>query len=236
MAKRTRVPKNNDVVTVYHRSYSPDPPHVGAGGRKSPTRDLHLMTEVAEEDRQHGLIGNADMSELAKTSLEEGIYSGLESDKWESTEGNRLRDNRGVLLGATRDKGIHGPETIFAGGHRTVSSPKFMDRPYTHRYQLPNNAISEEIWGDDDIGMSDVATPISPHNHIPLRRSMVIQSGKVHRMVNSMEGPKQSLNYVIPINQMEHLGIQFKGTRVDRAALDEDYYPRPRQSTVHRPT
>jgi len=95
MAKRTRVPKNNDVVTVYHRSYSPDSPHVGAGGRMSPTRDLHLMTEVAEEDRQHGLIGNADMSELAKTSLEEGIYSGLESDKWESTEGNRLRDNRG---------------------------------------------------------------------------------------------------------------------------------------------
>jgi len=99
MAKRTRVPKNNDVVTVYHRSYSPDSPHVGAGGRMSPTRDLHLMTEVAEEDRQHGLIGNADMSELAKTSLEEGIYSGLESDKWESTEGNRLRDNRGYYLG-----------------------------------------------------------------------------------------------------------------------------------------
>ena len=226
MAKRTTVPKNENVVTVYHRSYAPEPPHINdPGSRLKGRASFDDFVKLAQADSV-SRTGSASISDLATAEMRNGYFSGLNSDKWRSDEGNPFRDSSGVLLGATMDKGIHGADIIFTGDSTTVK--KFQDRPFVHKYRIPKSSIGPEVFSDDDVGLS-------PHGKrgaspVPLRRSEVMQSGVVRQMMNGMESSANP-NLVFAKKDMGKLGIQFTGTRVDPAA-DEDYSPRSRRSTI----
>lgn len=221
MPKITKFNRNPDYVTVYHRSYNAIPPHKSSSGRKHPTFSLQSLSALQRDDEQFGPVGTADMEELASKEVSEGFYSGLRSDDWRSAGGNPSRDREGVILSATTDKRVHGPKTVFTGPLQTVKSSKFEDRVFSHRYKVPKAAIADTVYADDDIGISPHSKLLDSVSPVPLRRDRVIQSGQVHQMANSMEGPSGQRNLVFAKKDMDHLGIQFAGTLVHVSSLED---------------
>lgn len=222
MPKNTKIRRNPDLVTVYHRSYDPIPPHIGALGGRSPKVDLSTYLDLESDDEEYGPVGSADMEKLARKELSKGFYSGLNSDTWKSAVGNPRRDQEGVLLGATDDKRVHGPKTVFTGPLQTVKSPRFSERVFSHRYKVPKSAIAETVYADDDIGISPHSEVLGSVSPVPLRRDRVIKSGQVHQMANSMEGPRDQSNLVFAKKDMDKLGIQFAGTLVHINSLEDE--------------
>ena len=145
--------RHKDFVTVYHRSYSEVPPHLQAM-QHSMTMPLSEINDLKSEDAK-SKVGSANMSDLAFNGLAEDLYSGLLAETWRSDTGNPHRDDRGVLLSSDLDRALHARDTIFTGPLGTVSSNKFMDRPFIHKYSIPRSSISPEVWGDDDFGRSN---------------------------------------------------------------------------------
>jgi hypothetical protein len=227
MSKQVTVPRNKNVVSTYHYSYDPEPPHLN----ESTSRIRHnassdARNDLMREDAEKGLIGSASISDLAQQELDKGnfSFSGLRSDDWKSDTGNKYRDQNGVILGANLDKGVHGKDVIFTA--RGERSSWFEDRMYKHRYRVPKSSIGPEVFGDDDIGMSSAIRGASPTAHVPLRRSEVLQAGVVRQMQNNFE-TNPLTNLVFAKDHMKKLGIQFAGTRVDRNYDPNSDYWRP---------
>lgn len=222
MPKNTKIRRNPDLVTVYHRSHSAVPPHIALGERKGPHIDPRAVNELKDADETYGPVGSANMMRLATGELRKGFYSGLGSHEWRSRTGNPLRDQKGVILSSLYDKYVHGPETIFTGPLSTVKSGMFSDRVFSHRYKIPRAAIYKRVtYADDDFGIAPGALG-SSRTPVPLRRDRVIKSGQVHQMANSMEGSRYAANLVFAKKDMDKLGIQFAGTLVHINSLQEE--------------